>query len=149
MTTFVATTGFRLVRRIAAAGPENPAMYLLIAKPAEMGSVKLDLAEEVDVQLGLKLRSFAAGNLPPERLEDVFKPDPVSPVVLITLDNWMPKLVKNIDRNIVLLTRAGPVLLLANPEVAERVLVAAPNLRNRLTDILAIYPDEAFGGTPP
>jgi len=149
MTTFVATTGFRLVRRLGAAGPENPAMYLLIAKPAEVDAVKFDLKEEVDVQLGLKLRSVVAAELWLETIEDVFKPDPASPVVLITMDRWMPKLVRTFDRNVVLLTRAGPVLLLANPEIAERTLVAAPNLRNRLTDILAIYPDEAFGGVAP
>jgi hypothetical protein len=68
MTTFVATTGFRLVRRIGAAGPQNPAIYLLIAKPAEMDAIKIDLVAEVRVQLGLKIRSFAAAEVWLERL---------------------------------------------------------------------------------
>jgi hypothetical protein len=37
------------------------------------------------------------------------------------------------------------VLLLASHEIAERALAAGPNLRNRLTDVLLIKPDEAFG----
>ena len=79
------------------------------------------------------------------RLEDAFTPDTVSPLILITLDKWLPKLVGYFDRNIVLLTRAGTVLLVASRKIAERVLAVAPNLRNRLTDVLLVKPDEALG----
>jgi hypothetical protein len=81
-----------------------------------------------------------------DRLEEAFKRDPDRPVTLITLDHWLPKLVTALDRNVVSLTRGGAVLLLANQAIAERLLSAAPNLRNRLSDVLTIRPDEAFGG---
>lgn len=123
-------------------------MYLLIADTADIAKVQADVSAEVQVQLGAKLRSLTASELRPERLEDAFRDDAVWPAVLLTLDRWVPKLVDAIDCNVVLVTRFGAVLLLANNEIAERVLTAAPNLRSRLTDILAISPDEAFSGEP-
>ena len=36
------------------------------------------------------------------------------------------------------------MLLLADFEVAERTLAAAPNLRNRLADVLLIKPDDVL-----
>ncbi len=146
MTDFTPTTPFGLVRRLAAAGQESPSLYLLISEGAAIDAVQADLAAEVRVQLGVNLRSLAASEVRPERLEDAFAADMASPVVLINLDRWAPKLIRSFDRNIVLMTRTGPVLLLTSPEIAERVLAVAPNLRNRLTDVLAIRPDEAFGG---
>jgi len=148
MIDFSATTPFGLVRRLAAAGQESPSVYLLISEAAAIDAVQADIAAEVQVQLGVNLRSLAASEVRPERLEDAFGADSMSPVVLITLDHWVPKLIDSLDRNIVLVIRAGPVLLLANFEIAERALAAAPNLRNRLTDVLAIRPDESVGGSP-
>ena len=69
-------------------------------------------------------------------------------MVLVTLDRWIPKLIDSLDRNIVLATSAGAVFLLTNEEIANRILAAAPNLRNRLTDVVSIAPDEAIGGAP-
>jgi len=147
MIEFSVTTAFRLVRRLAAAGPDTPSVYLLVCEAAAMDAVRADMAAEVQIQLGLNLRSLAASEVRPERLEDAFTTETAWPMVLVTLDHWLPKLVDSLDRNIVLVTRAGTVLLLANHEIAQRALAAAPNLRSRLTDVLAIRPDEAFGGT--
>lgn len=145
MIDFSATTPFRLVRRLAAAGQDTPSVYLLVCDAAAVDAVRADIAAEVEVQLGFKVRSLAASEVLPERLEDAFTAETVRPVVLVTLDRWLPRLVDSFDRNIVLLTRAGIVLLLASQVIAERALAAGPNLRNRLTDVLSIKPDEAFG----
>jgi len=146
MIDFTATTPFRLVRGLAAAGGDTPSVYLLVSEDAAMDAVRADIAAEVEVQLGLNVRSLLASELRPAMLEEALTADMARLVVLITLDRWPPKLTDWLDRNVVLLTRAGTVLLLANHETAERALAVAPNLRNRLTDVLAIKPDEAFGG---
>ncbi len=111
-----------------------------------MEAVQADIAAELRVQLGVNLRSLAASEVRPERLQDAFARGRLSSVVLIGLDHWAPKLIDSLDCNIVLVTGAGPVLLLAKSELAERVLATAPNLRNRLADVLAIRPEEAPGG---
>jgi hypothetical protein len=146
MTDFAATIAFGLVRRLAAAGTGTPSLYLLISDAGAIRAIESDIAAEVQVQLGVGLRSLLAAEMGLDRLEEAFMPDPDRPVTLITLDHWLPKLVIALDRNVVSLTRGGAVLLLANQAVAERLLSAAPNLRNRLSDVLAIRPDEAFGG---
>jgi hypothetical protein len=144
---FSPTTAFGLVRRLATVGLDTPSLYLLIADASEMHVIQADITAEIQVQLGVGLRAFPAADVRVARLEDVFTHDPATPVILITLDRWLPKLVGALDRNIVLLETSGAVLLLASREVAEHILVAAPNLRNRLSDVLAIRPDEAFVGT--
>jgi len=146
MTDFSATIAFGLVRRLAAAGTDTPSLYLLISDAGAIRAVEADIAAEVQVQLGLGLRSLVAAEMGLDRLEEALKRNPDRPVTLITLDRWLPKLVTALDRNVVSLTRGGAVLLLANQAVAERLLWAAPNLRNRLSDVLAIRPDEAYGG---
>jgi hypothetical protein len=143
---FSATTAFRLVRRLAAIGPDSPSLYLLIADTPAMQAIQADIAAEVQVQLGVGLRALAPADVRFDRSEDLFAQDPDRPVALITLDRWLPNVVTALDRNIVLLTRSGAVLLLASPEVAERLLPAAPNLRNRLTGVFAIRLEEAFEG---
>jgi hypothetical protein len=145
MIDFSTTTTFQLVRRLAAAGQDTPALYMLVCEAAVGDAVRADIAAEAQVQLGLNLRLLAASEVQPERLEDAFTSDTFSPLILITLDRWLPRLIASFDRNVVLLARAGIVLLIASREIAERVLAAAPNLRNRLTDILLIKPDEASG----
>jgi hypothetical protein len=146
MNGFSATTAFGLVRRLAAVGLDTPSLYLLIAEAAEAHVIQADITAEVQVQLGVGFRALAAAAVRLDRLEGVFTQNPVALVTLIMLDGWLPKFVAALDRNIVLLTTPGAVLLLANREVAEHILVAAPNLRNRLSDVLAIRPDEAFVG---
>ena len=146
MTGFSATTAFRLVRRLAAIGPDSPSLYLLIADAPAMQAIQADIAAEVQVQLGVTLRSLAAVDVRLDKLEDVFPQACDMWVTLITLDRWLPRLVTTLDRNIVLLTRSGAVLLLASPEVTERLLPAAPNLRNRLTGVFGIRLEQAFEG---
>jgi hypothetical protein len=146
MTDFSATIAFGLIRRLAAAGTDTPSLYLLISDTGATRAIEADIAAEVQLQLGLGLRSLVAAEMRLDRLEEAFKRDPDRPVTLITLDHWLPKLVTALDRNVVSLTRGGAVLLLANQAIAERLLSAAPNLRNRLSDVLTIRPDEAFGG---
>jgi hypothetical protein len=146
MNGFSTTNAFRLVRRLATIGPENPSLYLLIAAPPAMQAIHADIAAEVQVQLGVGLRALAPADLRFDGSEDAFAQDPDRPVALITLDHWMPQLVTALDRNVVLLTKGGAVLLLANAKIAERMLAEAPNLRNRLTDIFAIVLDEALEG---
>ena len=144
MTEFSATTPFRLVRRLAAVGPDAPSIYLLVCDAAEMDAVLADMAAEVQIQLGLNLRPFAASELRPGSLGALTEHN-AGDLVVITLDRWLPALVCSFDRNIVLLTAGGTVVLLAIRDIAERVLSAAPNLRNRLTDVLVLRSDEAFG----
>jgi hypothetical protein len=144
MTEFSATTPFRLVRRLAAVGQDTPSVYLLICNAGEMDTVLADMTAEVQAQLGLNLRPFAASELRPESLQALAKHYP-GDLVVITLDHWLPMLVSSFDRNIVLLTAGGTVVLLAVRDIAERMLRVAPNLRNRLTDVLVLIPDEVFG----
>ncbi|MGA2579547.1 MAG: hypothetical protein ABSH24_26360 [Bryobacteraceae bacterium] len=146
MIAFSDTTAFRLVRRLATVGLDTPSLYLLISDAAEMHVIQADITAEVQVQLGVGFRALAAADVRVDRLEEVFTQDPVTPVTLITVDRWLPKLVAALDRNIVLLTTAGAVLLLANREVAERMLAKAPNLRNRVSDIVAIRPMRLLWG---
>jgi hypothetical protein len=121
-------------------------VYLLIADAAEIEAVQADVAAEVEVQIGDSLRCLVATEIHTERLEDAFRSANPWPVILVTFDRWIPKLIDSLDRNIVLATSAGAVFLLANDEIGNRVLAAAPNLRNRLTDVLVIGPDPALGG---
>jgi hypothetical protein len=121
-------------------------LYLLICEAGAMNAIRADLTDEVQVQLGFDIRFLTASEVNPEKLGDAFLEDAVRPVILITLDRWLPKLIDSLDCNVVVLTRAGTVLLLADRQIAERVLAEAPNLRSRLADVLAIKPDEAFGG---
>ena len=147
MIDFSPTTPFRLARELAAAGQSAPSIYLLVCDDRSTDAVRADLLAEIEIQLGFKVQSVRASEVRPEKLEDTFKqsPDDWSMVFLI-FDRWLPKLVDSIDRNVVLLTRAGTVLLLANRQITERVLAACPNLRNRITDVLSIEPDEALRG---
>jgi len=145
MIAFSTITSFSLVRRLPSDGQERPSIYFLIAEASNIEGIRADIATEVQVQLGVKLRSMLASEMQADRLQDVFEPQSV---VLITMDRHSPRLIESLDRNVVLLTRAASVLLLADFEMAERALVAAPNLRNRLADILAIAPDAGFGGAP-
>jgi hypothetical protein len=116
----------------------------LICDAAEVGAVLADMAAEVEIQLGLSLRPFTGSELRPESLDALTERN-AGDLVVITLDRWLPKLVRSLDRNIVLLTGGGTVVLLAVGDIAERVLRVAPNLRNRLTDVLVLRPEEVFG----
>jgi hypothetical protein len=140
MTQFAGTTIFQLVRRLAAAGLKSPSLYLIICADADIDSVRSDLELEVRAQLGFFPRSFSASKASSDRLENIFSQDEVRPFVLITIDHWKSGLFQSLDRNVVLLKRAGVVIFIATPTFAERALAKAPNMRNRFTDILAVKP---------
>jgi hypothetical protein len=147
MIDFSTTTTFGVVRRVAAAGLSTPSIYVLICEPAELVAVEKDLAAEIEVQLGSELRSLDASNITFDILLEANTHAEGSGIVLLTMRRWEHDLVDSIDRNVVLLTDAGPLLLLTSFDVAERILAKAPNLRSRLADVLLIGPDEALGGT--
>ena len=146
MIDFSATIAFGLIRRLATAGTDTGSLYLLISDAGAIPAIQADIAAEVQVQIGVGVRALAPADVRFDDSQGAFAPGHDKPVTLITLDQWLPKLVTALDRNIVLLTRSGAVLLLASRKVAERILAEAPNLRNRLTDVVEILPDEAFGG---
>ena len=146
MTNFIPITPFEFVRRLALAGREVPSVYLLIVEPATTAGIETDLLAEIQIQLGTRVRSLVASALQPERLDDAFRQEADQPVILISIDRWVPKLIHSMDSNVVLLTQGGALLLLADRELAERVLSAAPNLRSRLADVLEMTPDSVFGG---
>ncbi|HVN03158.1 MAG TPA: hypothetical protein VMT86_02005, partial [Bryobacteraceae bacterium] len=138
------TTAFRLVRGLAAIGLESPSIYLLIVEPDAADIFRTDLTAETRIQLGAELQTLTVEEVLLERLAEVFaKLD--RNVVLITFDRWRQDVVLTFDRNITLV-RNGALLLLASQEIALRILTAAPNLRNRITDILEVRRDLAFGG---
>jgi len=147
MPSFSATTAFRPVRRLAAIGPDGPSLYLLIADASAMQEIQADIAAEVQVQIGVAVQVLAAVDVELDRLEDPLAEASDMRVTLITLDQWLPSLVTALDRKIVLLTRHGAVLPLASPGVTERLLPAAPNLRNRLTGVFAVRLEQSFEGT--
>ena len=68
------------------------------------------------------------------------------PIRVLWIDLWLTQLVPLLDTHVVRLERiGGQFLFLATPELAERLLVQAPNFRNRLTDIMRIVPDDLSG----
>lgn len=148
MIDFSSTTPFRLAREVAAAGQSVPSIYLLVCDDRSTAAVQADLEAEIKIQLGFELQSVVASEVRAEKLEDTFKQSAANwSIIFLIFDRWLPKLIDSIDRNVVLLARAGTVLVLANRQVAERILATAPNLRNRITDVLSIEPDEALRGT--
>jgi hypothetical protein len=146
MIDFSTTTTFEVVRRVAAAGLATPSIYVLICEPGELGAVQEDLAAEIEVQLGSELRSLDASNITFDVLFEATAHANGPGIVLLAMRRWEQNLVDSIDRNIVLLTDSGPLILLTSFDVAERILAKAPNLRSRLADVLLIGPDEALGG---
>lgn len=145
MIDFSATTPFRLVRRLATVGYKTPSIYMLICEAAVLEAVQADTEAELKIQLGLSLRSLPASRVRPERLENILGSEASGTISLVILDQWLPRLVASFDRNVVLLETNGTVLLVGTREIAERTPSAAPNLRNRLTDVLSIRPDQVFG----
>jgi hypothetical protein len=146
MIDFSTTTTFEVVRRVAAAGLGVPSIYVLICEPGVLRAVQEDLAAEIEVQLGSELRSLDASNITFDVLLEANAHAKGPGIVLLAMRRWEQNLVDSIDRNIVLLTDSGPLILLTSFDVAERILAKAPNLRSRLADVLLIGPDEALGG---
>lgn len=130
---------------MAAIGQSAPGMYFLICERADIEAVQADIAAEVGVQFGTEVRLLDASLPSLDHLLEASYRNDASRTTLFTFRHWEHKLVNSLDRNIVLIAQRGPVLFLAALEVAERTLAAAPNLRNRLADVLFIKPDEVLG----
>lgn len=147
MIDFSTTTAFGLVRRMAVLGQNGPAIYLLICEGSDFEPVQADLAAEIDVQLGARIESLAASLPVLDQWLDAPVQGPQRAVILLTLRRAEHKVISFLDRNVVLLAQRGQVLILTEFDVGERVLAAAPNLRNRMADVLAIRPDDALRRT--
>jgi hypothetical protein len=144
MSEFSTVTPFRLARSIGAAGLQNPAIYLLICDAEAAAAVQADLVAEIDVQLGAAVQVETASELRANDLK-VWRDGSIR---IVLVDQWIPELVDSLDRHsAVLVQDGGKLLLLATKEWAERILRRAPNLRNRLTDVVMINPDDLSAGS--
>ena len=146
MIDFSATTAFRLVRRLALDWGST-AMYLLIYEEGTESLIEEDLRAEIDVQLALPLQRGRVS----EALEgDALLGLPDSgPIRVLRIDRWSPELVTLLDTHVIRLEQTGAqFLLLTTPALGEKLLVEAPNFRNRLTDVLRVIPDDPSGGGP-
>lgn len=146
MIDFSATTAFRLVRRLVM-GQGTASMYLLLYEEGEQSAIEADLRAEVEVQL--------SSPLPIGRVSELGDTDgalglpDAGPIRVLGIDRWSPDLVALLDTHVIRLERSGAqFLFLTTPALAERLLVEAPNFRNRLTEILRIVPDDLSGGSP-
>ena len=140
MIEFSTITAFRLVRRLAM-GEGTAAMYLLIHEDDIQYSIETDLKAEIEVQLGATLPIIRVSELLDS--DDSLWSYDAGPIGILRIDCWLPKMVGLFDTHVIRLERAGAqFLFLTTPELAERLLVEAPNFRNRLTEVLQIVPDE-------
>ena len=125
-------------------GQASTAMYLLICDEHAQDDVETDLRAEVEAQLGVRL---PVGLIEEMFLEDVgFGPDDTNPIRLLRIDRWSPELIGLLDTHVVRLERTGAqFLFLTTDKLSEQLLKAAPNFRNRLTEIMRILPDGTLG----
>lgn len=111
-----------------------------------MEAVRADLAAEVDIQLAVQL-DFLEPSIPAlEKWLNSSVSRNAREVVLLALGRPEQKVISFLDRNVVLMAQRGQVLVLTERSVGERMLAGAPNLRNRIADVLAIDPDDALSG---
>ena len=138
MTEFATTTAFRLVRRLAI-GQDSTSMYLLVCEE-DAESVVSDLRAEIGVQMTLPL--------PVARVSETNVEFPESGSIRgVVIDQWSPDLVAALDTHVIRIERTrAQFLFITSPAIAERLLVEAPNFRNRLTEVLQIVPDTATEG---
>lgn len=146
MIAFSTTTAFRLVRRLVM-GQGTASMYLLLYEEGEQSAIEADLRAEVEVQLSSPLPIGRVSEL--ADTDDALGLPDAGPIRVLRIDRWSRDLVALLDTHVIRLERAGAqFLFLTTPTLAERLLVDAPNFRNRLTDILRIVPDDLSGGGP-
>jgi hypothetical protein len=142
MSDFDHITPFRLVRTIAAAGRQHPAIYFLICEAAVAKLVEADLRIEIDIQLAAPVRTESISGL---RDKDLPLARDGS-IWLVHVDQWLPELIDSLDRHSPFLVQGGSqLLLLVENEMAKRIIRRAPNLRNRLTDVFEIAPEHLAG----
>jgi hypothetical protein len=144
MSGFSRTTAFEIARQLAATGEGNPSLYLLICDPDSLLAVQDELLVEIRVQLGVSAEILQyAGPLGHGQSGDL-RITTKKPVLMVAHE--VPSaLIRSFDLHIVLLTNAT-VLVLTGPEIAGRILVSAPHLRSRLTDVFNIQPERSGGG---
>ncbi|MGA3023909.1 MAG: hypothetical protein ABSF98_03975 [Bryobacteraceae bacterium] len=141
---FSTTTAFRLVRRLAM-GQGSNGMYLLTYEDGARLAIETDLRAEVEVQMASPLPMGRVSE--PHGVDDALGLPAAGPIRVLWIDHWSAELVAMLDTHVVRLERTGAqFLFLTTPALAEKLLVEAPNFRNRLTDVLRIVPDDPSGG---
>lgn len=144
MIAFETTTAFRLVRRLLL-GNVSTGMYLLLYEEGAYSAIEADLVAELEVAMG-----SAAPIGPVLDLLDVPNvPEPAgeTSIRVFRISRWAPELVALLDTHVIRLERTGAQLLfLTTSSLAERLLVEAPNFRNRLTEVLRIIPEDLTSG---
>jgi hypothetical protein len=138
MTSFVSTTSFELVRRLAAAGPTTSSLYLLICDVGSISQILDELLIEIRVQLGgdplmIKPTKNDGVDLPAVLTSE-------KPTILIA-GNHLVGAFRALDRNVASIGRGGPIFILATASTASRILASAPHLRSRLADVFSIVGD--------
>jgi hypothetical protein len=119
-------------------------MYLLIYDESVKLDVEADLQAEVEVEFGRRLPIGMVSEL--MREDDGVRRDDVDPIRVLRIDNWSPKLIGLLDTHVIRLERTGAqFLFLTTSKLAEQLLAAAPNFRNRVTEVLRILPDDPSG----
>ena len=146
MIDFSTTTAFRLVRRLVLS-QGTVGMYLLIYDDGAQFAIEADLRAEVEVQMAIRLPIGRVSEM--LDVDDALGLADAGPIRVLRIDQWSPDLVALLDTHVIRLERTGAqFLFLTTSALAERLLVEAPNFRNRLTEILRIVPDDLSGGGP-
>jgi hypothetical protein len=144
MIAFATTTAFRFVRRLAT-GQGSAAMYLLIFNEDAQASVEADLRAEFEVQMGRRMKIGRVSRT--HDVQEALDSPASEQVRVLRIDRLSSRVVAMLDTHVVRLERAGAqFVFLATQELAERLLTRAPNLRNRLTEVLRIVPENASVG---
>jgi hypothetical protein len=115
-------------------------MYLLIVDEENTSAVESDLQAEIEAQLetSVPIRSITEDNISTLTV--------MGPISILRIRDWWPGLVTFLDTHVVRLERTGSqFIFLSTSTLAERLLLAGPNFRNRLTEILTILPDTQSG----
>jgi hypothetical protein len=122
-------------------------MYLLIYDDGAQFAIEADLRAEVEVQMAIRLPIGRVSEM--LDVDDALGLADSGPIRVLRIDQWSPDLVALLDTHVIRLERTGAqFLFLTTWALAERLLVEAPNFRNRLTEILRIVPDDLSGGGP-
>jgi hypothetical protein len=123
----------------------STAIYLLIYEDDAQPDIEADLKAEVEVQLGSRLTIGPVSEL--LREDDGVRLADVDPIRVLRIDRWSSELIGLLDTHVIRLERTGAqFLFLTTDKLSEQLLVAAPNFRNRLTEVLRIVPDDPSGG---
>ena len=148
MIEFAPITAFQLIRRIAAGEVDGSGLYLLICADPERAVIEEDLLAEYEVQLGVLPLRIVESATAQGGLNQILDAAATEPALLYVLDRWRSDTALTMDRNVARLQQSVvKLLVLANVEVAERLLFWAPNLRSRLTDVLTIISEAVSGSS--